>query len=247
MLSLSEMLYPELKTTLRLNHMGTRFTIWRRNLSTVLTVNNVNYVLTDPKPPEEDTVSHNKWLTDDFTCRHIILGTMEDNLFLSFHNHPTAKSLMDSLDFFFNSPSLARQMVMFEKYVGYRMSDETNVRNHIAKLGGIAMELDKVGIEVPNEMQAVVLMESLPDSWENDVRLVTVNLDTDKEDGLKLDNVSERLRVAGDIRALFRAKDDRGQTSTNYNSNRKPKRAFRGNCYSCGRPGHCQSDCPYII
>lgn len=59
--------------------------------------------------------------------------------------------------------------------MGYRMSDETNVRNHIAKLGGMAMELDKVGIEVPNEMQAFVLMESLPDSWENDVRLVTVN------------------------------------------------------------------------
>lgn len=127
--------------------------------------------------------------------------------------------------------------------MGYHMSDETNVRNHIAKLGGMTMELDRVGIEVPDEMQAVVLMESLPDSWENDVRLVTMNLDSDNEDRLKLDNLSERLRVAGDIRALFRAKEDQGQTSTN----RKPKREFRGNCYSCRRPGHCQSNCPYII
>jgi hypothetical protein len=44
------MVFPELKTTSRLNNSGTNFHIWKAKVGFVLIHHRVNYIFTDPKP-----------------------------------------------------------------------------------------------------------------------------------------------------------------------------------------------------
>ncbi|OMO55530.1 hypothetical protein COLO4_35929 [Corchorus olitorius] len=99
-LTLSELIYPELKTTYKLTYYGTNFHIWRSKLDFVLVQNQVNYVLTKPKPTKDnsdDIVRHDKWAAVDFKAHHIILGTLDDNLFMTYQKQDAAKLLLSAL------------------------------------------------------------------------------------------------------------------------------------------------------
>ncbi|XVF68478.1 hypothetical protein PTKIN_Ptkin11bG0006000 [Pterospermum kingtungense] len=243
-INLSEIIYPELKTTYRLNYSETNFHIWRDKLDFVLKENKVNYVLTERKPSkdnQDEAASHDKWVADDFKARHIILGTLHDHLYMSYHEHETAKSIMDGLTRLFTRPSMAKRINLFRRYMNHRMEEGTSIDQHIIEMFVRAKELELEGVKVPQEFQAVALMESLPESWEDEVRSITWNLETDEE-GLGLDNVCKKLRSVGGWKEYYyrRARDDDDASSSKDGS----RGGFKGKCFSCGEFGHRKYDCP---
>ncbi|KAL6289454.1 hypothetical protein ACE6H2_006964 [Prunus campanulata] len=101
--SFSALVYPELKTTHQLD-CTTNFQTWRSKL---------DFVLAD----------NNKWLRDDFTARHIILGALHKHVQMSYNRHETTKSLKDPLSAFFTRPSMAKRMVKLRQYVDHKMHE----------------------------------------------------------------------------------------------------------------------------
>ncbi|KAL3530916.1 hypothetical protein ACH5RR_010238 [Cinchona calisaya] len=202
--TLTEVIYPQCKTRLRIDYKESNFPKWKKDLSLVLRSNRVEYVLKDPKPSDQ----LEKWHGDDFTCRHLILGAMDDgDLFLSFHDYPTAKTLMDDLEECFNSPSTARKLVLLTKYMNHRMSDDIPIVDHTLKMDNMAWKMVTAGIKTPEEMQAVVLMDSLPESWDDTLVRLTVNMSMDEGNGLNLDNVRRRVTDAGQWKEFMAHKD----------------------------------------
>lgn len=242
--SLSQLVYPELKTTYRLNYTGsTNFHIWKSKLGFVLVDNRVEYVLARPLPDKQaDPEAHQKFLDDDFTARHIILGSLDDALIISFKHQETAKSLMDALTSYFTKPSMSKRMTLLRRYVTHKMSDDTSAQEHVLTMINLAMDLKMEGVEIPDELQAVFLMNSLPDSWQDSMFGMIMNIDKD-EKGLSLRNVIDKVRTTGSWKEIFRARDRDEVKSNSGSSSRSFK--FRGKCYGCGEVGHRQADCPY--
>ncbi|CAI9107020.1 OLC1v1006285C1 [Oldenlandia corymbosa var. corymbosa] len=168
--TLSEILYPGLKNRFRIDYKGSNFfAVWKREIFDVLKENKVDYVLKEPEPsdPSESTSEEyisrmKKWRADDFTCRHLILGTMEDDVFLSFYGFPTAKSLMDAIEAFFNSASAAQKLVGLRRYVNHQMAAETPTISHLTNMDRLVAKLKNSGLCLPSEMQSVFLLDSLP-------------------------------------------------------------------------------------
>ncbi|KAF8397244.1 hypothetical protein HHK36_016154 [Tetracentron sinense] len=85
---LSEIIYRELTSTKKLNGSASAstFSIWKSKIGFVFFDSRVSYVLTDPKPaddaPKLNRELCDKWVSDDYTCRHIMLFAMEDDLYL---------------------------------------------------------------------------------------------------------------------------------------------------------------------
>ncbi|XP_031271827.1 uncharacterized protein LOC116130227 isoform X2 [Pistacia vera] len=241
-LSLSELVYPELKTRHRLDY-GKNFRIWRSQVDFVLEDNEVKYVLTQPIPEKQThPEAHQKFVDDDYTARHIILGALSEGLYMSYHRHSTAKSLLDALTSFFTKPSMSRRMTALRRYVTHKMSDDTSAHEHVLKMSELAMELKLEGVDIPDELEAVFLMNSLPDSWEDSIFGMILNIDSD-EKGLSMNNVRDIVRATGSCKEFFRARDRDEVKSISGSSSWSFK--FRGKCYGCGEAGHRQADCPY--
>ncbi|KAF5207206.1 hypothetical protein FRX31_003207 [Thalictrum thalictroides] len=91
MSTIFEVVYPELKSTYKLGNPKTKFSIWKSKIEFALFDLGIDYVLADPKPieptpdsPKSDLTRYQKWNRDDYKCRHVILGAMEDNHFYIF-------------------------------------------------------------------------------------------------------------------------------------------------------------------
>lgn len=235
--SLSSMVYPELKTTHRLD-FGVNFHIWRDKIDFVLVDNKVDYVLTEQKPPENDVARHKQqWLHDDYTARHLILGALTDHVYMTHQKHETAKSLMDALTATFTKPSMTKRMYKLKGYVGHKMAEGKSVNEHILEMGSMAYDLECEGLKIPDEVQAVMLMNSVPDSWDEMMTPVRLNMNLDKsgDPDMGLDRVSSRLREIGVLKESFRRREE------DEAKQRRPH--FNGQCYSCGEYGHHRAHC----
>lgn len=86
------------------------------------------------------------------------------------------------------------------------------------------------------EFQAAAFMNSLPGSWKSTSEIIeSVNGELGLIELLGLLNLHGDLKDRS-IKEVESGKKQQGPRGRN--------RRFRGNCYSCGRRGHCQSDCP---
>lgn len=105
------------------------------------------------------------------------------------------------------------------------------INKHIFRMRAMAKALECAGINVPDEMQAVLLLNSVPEDWCEDVERAQLGSRGCEED-LSLRNASLRLRIASDARKL---KDY---------VNNESKKGFKLVCSICGNKGHRKCDCP---
>lgn len=247
--SLSDLVYPELKTTgrLELGSMATAFRIWRHKLDFVLADKKLKYVFTDPIPDKEkDPFAHQKFLDDDSKAQGIILFRLDDSSRLyHYERHDSAKSLLDALTSASTQPSMTGRMILLRQYLGRKMFDEMPVREHVLNMRAMAKELELEGVKIPDEFQAVVLINSLPDSWEDAVERMVVSIDSDAKE-LSLEDVEDKVRAIGGWKEYRKASpedyDDDDDGARSAKSSRRG--SFRGNCHGCGEFGHRKSNCP---
>nr|GMD64357.1 Zinc finger, CCHC-type [Ipomoea batatas] len=206
------MAYNLLKYRVRLNSSGSNFYVWEIRLSDVFYFSKVSYVLKDPKPSEKDVEHCKKWLADDLVCRHLILGAVDDDLFLSFQGYPSAKSMMDAIKAFFNFSSDARRKLLLKKYMDHQMSEGTSIIDHNFKMERLALKLKRAGVTIPDELQAFTLMDSMPESWFHSLIILTRDMNL-KEKEMDLEAVRARLLEVGQIRELMARQDESEMSS----------------------------------
>ncbi|GMI88899.1 hypothetical protein HRI_002559200 [Hibiscus trionum] len=199
--TISDIIYPELKTSSRLEYLGTNFHIWRTKLDFVLKDHGVHYVLTPNPNPNPD----HKWVGDDRHARRLILETLHEHLYMSYHKHETAKSLMDALTTAFTRHSAANRFRLLRRYKDYKMQEGTSIAQHIVEMNAMAKELELEGLNLPKELHSVALLESLPESWDDVVASITMDLGKDEE-ALRSDNICMKLMNAGDVKELFKGR-----------------------------------------
>ncbi|VFQ60637.1 unnamed protein product [Cuscuta campestris] len=164
-------------------------------------------------------------------------------------------SLPSSFD---NIVTTLLQIILFgrlylkKRLFGLQMAEEANFNGHLDEFNKITTELESIDVKIEEEDKALLLLASLPSSFDNIVTTLLFGKETLKFDevvaallmnetrrgGNGVSNDGQALVAKGAGRERGRSKE-RGGASQRFQSSSK---SFR--CYYCDEEGHFKRDCP---
>ena len=153
------------------------------------------------------------------------------------------------------SKSLSSKLYLKKRLYGLKMVEGSDLVKHVNIFNQIIGDLARVDVKLGDEDKAIILLCSLPSSYENLVMTLTCG-----KDEISLDTVSAALLSQAERRQhtsdnsqseglYVRGNQDRGRTKekqegSNKQSRSKSKGKKPVTCYFCKEEGHFKRDCP---
>ncbi|KAL0398014.1 UNVERIFIED_CONTAM: RNA polymerase II transcriptional coactivator KELP [Sesamum calycinum] len=233
---------------------GRNYSLWRHQMDFFLNQLDIGYVLAQPCPSislNQETSLYEKvkekaavqrWIDDDYMCRHNILNSLCDNLFQLYSQKScSARELWEELKLVYDE-DLGTTRSQINKYIHFQMVDGVSVIEQVQELHRIANSIMASGTWIDENFHVSTIVSKLPPSWkEFRVRLM-------HEEFVPFNMLMHRLQVEEDTRDCFKVE-------TNYKKGLiiEPKLDYRLGmrrkenkrvCYSCGKEGHIIKNCP---
>ena len=187
-----------------------------------------------------------KWL--DMSCCHQIAG------------EKSASVVWGKLQERYERKTVGNKTLLIRKLVNLKYKDGASVSEHLNQVQSIVNQLLAMEVVLDEEMQAMLLLSSLPDSWET----LVISVSNSTPDGkLTMTQVTgsllneETRRKASGVdqpqalvhetrgRSKSRKPNDQGKSSARSKSRGHSKGSFE--CYYCGKKGHMKRNCRSYI
>ncbi|KAE8695859.1 U-box domain-containing protein 31 [Hibiscus syriacus] len=232
---------------------GADFGFWKMQIEDFLYQKNLYQPLSGKQP---EGMKNEDWALLDRQALGVIRLTLSRNVAFNIAKEKTTVGLMAALSSMYEKPSTSNKVHLMRRLFNLRMAKGASVAQHLNKLNTITTQLSSMEIEFDDEVRALILLSSLPDSWNATVTAVNSSSGNSK---LKFDDVRDlvlseeiRRREAGEASTSSALHtESRGRTSER-NSNRGRSKSRRGKsrtcnkgftCYNCGKKGHFKRDC----
>nr|GEU51020.1 putative zinc knuckle (CCHC-type) family protein [Tanacetum cinerariifolium] len=216
---------------------GKNYYCWKRQMEFFINQLKISHVLVTSCPEvhvspqasfEEITEAKTyaqKWINDDYICRHAIMNSLSDQLFDEYSVKTlNAKELWDTLKLLYDE-DFGTNISHVNNYLQFQMIDGVSVLEQVHELHRIAGTITASGIHIDERFHVGVIISKLPSSWKH------IRPKLMQEEHLSLDKL---------IYILKDEEDSRSQQKRNNGLNKDPKRL----CFGCHKEGHIQRDCP---
>lgn len=120
--------------------------------------------LDKPEDLTEPLTESQKKEMDEIAFSLIILY-LGDNVLRQVDCETTAASLWEKLEKLYISKSLPNKIYLKENLFGYRMDSSKSLDENLDEFNKICLELAGTGEKMSDENQAIILLNSLPDSY----------------------------------------------------------------------------------
>ena len=228
------------------------FTLWQRRVKDILVQQGLVKALKgkDGKP---EGMKDDMWEELESQCVSTIRLYIADNIINNVMDEDSPSALWDKLEKLYLAKSLTNKLHLKRQLYKLKMDDGDNLMDHMNVFNGCLDQLRKVDVNIEEEDKALLLLTSLPDSYENLVTTMlygkdTVNLEqvqaslvshsTQKKANLKDEYESVFVARGGNRGRTF---DGRSDTSSRFRSSSGGKGV---QCYGCKEFGHIKRNCP---
>ncbi|KAL5812783.1 hypothetical protein ACOSQ3_027733 [Xanthoceras sorbifolium] len=232
---------------------GADFGFWKMQIEDYLYQKKLYQPLLGKKP---DDMKEEDWNLLDRQALGVIRLTLSRNVAFNIVKEKTTADLITALSNMYEKPSASNKVHLMRRLFNLRMAEGASVAQHLNEHNTITTQLSSVEIEFDEEVRALILLSSLPDSWNATVTAVSSSSGNNK---LKFDDVRDlvlseeiRRRESGEASSSSALHtESRGRTSerSSYRSRSKSRRGKSRSgkkdfsCYNCGKKGHFKRDC----
>ncbi|KAL5841705.1 hypothetical protein ACOSQ3_012308 [Xanthoceras sorbifolium] len=232
---------------------GADFGFWKMQIEDYLYQKKLYQPLLGKKP---DDMKEEDWNLLDRQALRVIRLTLSRNVAFNIVKEKTTAGLITALSNMYEKPSASNKVHLMRRLFNLRMAEGASVAQHLNEHNTITTQLSSVEIEFDEEVRALILLSSLPDSWNATVTAVSSSSGNNK---LKFDDVRDlvlseeiRRRESGEASSSSALHtESRGRTSerSSYRSRSKSRRGKSRSgkkdfsCYNCGKKGHFKRDC----
>ncbi|VFQ61711.1 unnamed protein product [Cuscuta campestris] len=155
---------------------GCDFGFWKMQIEDVLYHKDLYQTLSGEKP---EKMSDADWAILDRKALGVVRLSLAKSVAFKIVNETTTHGLMKALSNMYQKPS-ALNVFFIKQLVSTRMREGASVTIHINQFKSVITRLGSVGIKFDDELQALLLLSSLPDSWSGTVTAVSSAFGTTK-------------------------------------------------------------------
>jgi len=162
---------------------GNNFSLWKMKMKAVLRKNNCLAAIGE-RPME---ITDDKWNEIDGNAISDLHLALADGVLSSVAEKNTAKEIWDTLTKLYEAKSLHNKIFLKRKLYTLRMAESTMVTDHINTLKTLFSQLTTLGHNIEENERAELLLQSLPDSYDQLIINLTNN---NPVDSLVFDDVA---------------------------------------------------------
>ena len=233
---------------------GKDFGFWKMQVEDYLYQKKLHEPLSGKKPEKMEQAD---WDLLDRQALGVVRLTLARNVAFNIVKEKTTADLMKALSNMYEKPSASNKVYLMRRLFNLKMAEGASVTDHINEFNVITTQLSSVEIMFEDEVKALILLSSLPESWSATVTAVSSPSRSAK---LKLDDVRD-LILSEDIRRkeLGESSGSALSTQSRGRSQQKGKNQIRGRskskgkgqkkdrkdivCWNCDKIGHFSSQC----
>ena len=142
---------------------GTDFAYWRMQSEDYLYGKKLHQPLLETKP---ETMKDEDWNLLDRQVLGVIRLTLSRSVVHDVVKEKTTVDLMKALTSMYEKPLANNQVYLMKKLFNLKKVEGTPVARHLNEFNTISNQLSTVGIEFDDQVCALILWASLPNSWE---------------------------------------------------------------------------------
>ncbi|RVW63523.1 Retrovirus-related Pol polyprotein from transposon TNT 1-94 [Vitis vinifera] len=149
---------------------GTNFTYWRMQIEDYLYGRKLHFPLLGTKP---ESMKVEEWALLDKQVLGVIRLTLFGSVAHNVVKEKTTTDLMKALSGMYEKPSANNKVHLMKKLFNLKMTENASVAQHLNEFNTITNQLSSVEIDFDDEIRALIVLASLPNSWEA-MRLVEI-------------------------------------------------------------------------
>ena len=207
---------------------GRDFGFWKMQIEDYLYQKKLYQPLSGVKPND---MKKEEWNLLDRQALGVIRLTLAKNVAFNIVNEKTTAGLIKALSDMYEKPSAANKVYLMRRLFNLKMGEGISVTDHINEFNTILSQLESVQIKFDDEVKALILLSSLPDSW---AAIVTAVSSSARDNKLKLSDIRD-LILSEDVR-----RRDSGESSS-YASSSALNTESRGRTTQKGQNGRGRS------
>jgi len=162
----------------------------------------------------------------------------------------------DTLDKLYEKPSASNKVFLMKRLFNMKMVEGGSVTDHLNEFNMVTSQLTYVNVNFDDEVRALLILCSLPESWNGLVMAVSNSVSGSNT--LKFDDVvsvilSEEMRRKSTCETSGNAlmvenrgrQKERGKSSGNRGKSKHDRSKSKGRieCWNCRKKGHVKKDC----
>ena len=149
---------------------GHDFGFWKMQIEDYLYQKKLHEPLSGEKPKD---MKQEDWDLLDRHALGVVRLSLAKNVAYNIVNVKTTHELIKALSNMYEKPSAANKVFLIRQLVNLKMKEGGSVTDHVNEFNSIISRLISVDIEFENEVQALLLLSSLPESWSGTVTAVS--------------------------------------------------------------------------
>ncbi|KAH9715183.1 hypothetical protein KPL71_020951 [Citrus sinensis] len=201
-------------------------------------------------------ITDDKWNEVDGNAISDLHLALADGVLSSVVEKNIAKEIWDTLTKLYEAKSLHNKIFLKRKLYTLRMAESTMVTDHINTLKTLFSQLTMLGHNIEENERAELLLQSLPDSYDQLIINLTNN---NPADSLVFDDVAasvlneesrrknkENRQASSQAEALSVTRGrstERGPSGSQNHGRSKSRSKKNVKCYNCGKKGHVKKEC----